>query len=428
MAAGLLDVVLKTARENGPTTLVTARIRIGAGSCLNPDSLAFGFEALAAGTPASGCGLEIEHLPTPMTCPTCGWEGERLDIAELVCPHCEPHPLRNTRHSRRPRRGKGQGPAGLGSGIGVIFLLPLPPPNHGGSPRHIAEGATTAPSAFGPQAPTTDLIVSGVANGRSHVRFRKGERVMRTLVLVAVLLGFAVLPARAAVYFSEDFEGGTVPTWRNWWCDGLTPNDSGPGFDLTVAGGNSAANGYFGLNLHTDRTSGSVILEPQIGPASGCLEFRFAIRPYVTGEPGNNGQRVYLSEVSMHDQDGPYCLGVTFGSLNGAYRIGAADAAASTVGTYIPGQWCFVTLHLDTATDRFDVVVDGPGVVGGHAALFNAPFVHVLDTVNYVQFWSDGNGSNDFGLDSVVLEDGACPPVPVENTSWGRLKKLYSDR
>jgi hydrogenase nickel incorporation protein HypA/HybF len=96
VAADLLDLVLKTARENGATTVVTARIRIGAGSCLNPDSLAFGFEALAAGTPASGCRLEIEHLPAPVACPACGWEGERLDVAELICPQCKGHPLRIT--------------------------------------------------------------------------------------------------------------------------------------------------------------------------------------------------------------------------------------------------------------------------------------------------------------------------------------------
>ena len=96
VAADLLDLVLKTARENDATTVVTARIRIGAGSCLNPDSLAFGFEALAAGTPASGCRLEIEHLPAPVACPACGWEGERLDVAELICPQCQGHPLRIT--------------------------------------------------------------------------------------------------------------------------------------------------------------------------------------------------------------------------------------------------------------------------------------------------------------------------------------------
>lgn len=96
VAASLLDLVLKTARDDGATTVLSARIRIGAGSCLNPDSLAFGFEALAAGTPASGCRLDIEHVPAPVTCPVCGWVGERLDVAELICPQCGGHPLRIT--------------------------------------------------------------------------------------------------------------------------------------------------------------------------------------------------------------------------------------------------------------------------------------------------------------------------------------------
>jgi hypothetical protein len=250
---------------------------------------------------------------------------------------------------------------------------------------------------------------------------------MRTLVLVAVLLGFAVLPARAAVYFSEDFEGGTVPTWMNWWCSGTTPNDLGPGFDLTVAGGNSAAGGAFGLNLHTDHTYGSVILEPQIGPASGCLEFRFAIRPDSTIVPGTNAHRVYLSETSRHVEESLLYFGVTFArNVSGVYSIGTPTPGWPHVGTYIPGQWCFVILRLNTTTDRFDVIVDGPGVVGGHAELLDIPFVQGFDTVNYMQFWQDGNGTSEFGLDSIVLEDCPPPPSPVENTSWGRLKKLYS--
>jgi hydrogenase nickel incorporation protein HypA/HybF len=96
VAADLLDLVLKTARENGATQVITARIRIGAGSCLNPDSLVFGFEALAAGTLASACRLEVERLPAPVACTSCGWAGERLDVAELVCPQCGGNPLRIT--------------------------------------------------------------------------------------------------------------------------------------------------------------------------------------------------------------------------------------------------------------------------------------------------------------------------------------------
>jgi hydrogenase nickel incorporation protein HypA/HybF len=96
IAESILDLVLRTARANGATTVVTARIRIGAGSCLNPDSLAFGFEALATGTPAAGCQLDIESMPAPVTCTSCGWTGERMDVTELECPRCQTNPLRIT--------------------------------------------------------------------------------------------------------------------------------------------------------------------------------------------------------------------------------------------------------------------------------------------------------------------------------------------
>lgn len=96
VASQLLDLVLQTAQDNGAARVVAAHIRVGAGSCLNPESLAFGFEALATGTLAAGCQVQIEHLPAPAVCPACGWEGERLDLADLVCPTCQGFPLRIT--------------------------------------------------------------------------------------------------------------------------------------------------------------------------------------------------------------------------------------------------------------------------------------------------------------------------------------------
>ncbi len=94
VASDLLDFLLQTARENGAATVKTATLRVGVGSCLNPDSLAFGFEALAAGTPAEGCRLDIVSQPAPVACPTCGWSGETRDLADLICPGCGGFPLR----------------------------------------------------------------------------------------------------------------------------------------------------------------------------------------------------------------------------------------------------------------------------------------------------------------------------------------------
>jgi hydrogenase nickel incorporation protein HypA/HybF len=96
VASDLLDLVLRTARENGAQRALAARLRIGAASCLNPDSLTFGFEALAAGTAAEGCRLEIERTPAEAACPGCEWRGSLGNIAVLACPGCGAEPVRIT--------------------------------------------------------------------------------------------------------------------------------------------------------------------------------------------------------------------------------------------------------------------------------------------------------------------------------------------
>jgi hydrogenase nickel incorporation protein HypA/HybF len=96
VAADLLELMLRTARENGAATVVSARLRVGAGSCLNTDSLLFGFEALSAETPAAGCRIEIEHVPAPAVCLQCAWSGELPDVSALSCPTCQAYPVRIT--------------------------------------------------------------------------------------------------------------------------------------------------------------------------------------------------------------------------------------------------------------------------------------------------------------------------------------------
>jgi len=88
VAAELLDFLLRTAAENGGGRVTAARLRIGAGSCVSPDSLRFGFDALAAGTAAAGCRLEIERPPAAGACASCSWRGEVADLDVLACPAC----------------------------------------------------------------------------------------------------------------------------------------------------------------------------------------------------------------------------------------------------------------------------------------------------------------------------------------------------
>ena len=93
MASELLDLLLRVATENAAHTVTAARLRIGAASCLSPDSLRFGFEALAAGTSAAACRLEITRVPAGASCVQCGWRGEVLELGDLACPSCATAPL-----------------------------------------------------------------------------------------------------------------------------------------------------------------------------------------------------------------------------------------------------------------------------------------------------------------------------------------------
>jgi hydrogenase nickel incorporation protein HypA/HybF len=93
VASELLDLVLDVAREHRAGVVTRARLRIGAASCLSPDSLRFGFEALSAGTPAGGCILEVVRTAAAVACSACGWKGAVLDLGDLACPECARAPL-----------------------------------------------------------------------------------------------------------------------------------------------------------------------------------------------------------------------------------------------------------------------------------------------------------------------------------------------
>ena len=93
VASELLDLVLRVAQEQAARQVTAARLRIGAASCLSPDSLVFGFEALAAGTAAAECRLEITRTPAGASCVQCGWRGALAELGGLACPDCRTTPL-----------------------------------------------------------------------------------------------------------------------------------------------------------------------------------------------------------------------------------------------------------------------------------------------------------------------------------------------
>jgi hydrogenase nickel incorporation protein HypA/HybF len=93
VAAELLELARRVAADEGARRVTVIRLRLGAASCLSPDSLSFGLEALAAGTATEGCRLEVERVPAPVSCPACGWRGEVRDMEGLICDLCRQTPL-----------------------------------------------------------------------------------------------------------------------------------------------------------------------------------------------------------------------------------------------------------------------------------------------------------------------------------------------
>lgn len=89
VAAKLIDLINGVVAEQSAEAAVVARLRLGALTCLNPDSLRFGFEALSRETPSEGCELAIEIVPADAECRECGWRGTVDDTSMLVCGDCQ---------------------------------------------------------------------------------------------------------------------------------------------------------------------------------------------------------------------------------------------------------------------------------------------------------------------------------------------------
>lgn len=75
VAARLVTIVSDTLAEAGAGHAESARVRVGALTCINPEALSFGFEALARGTAAEGCTLEVAEV-----------EGQELVLESVTVP------------------------------------------------------------------------------------------------------------------------------------------------------------------------------------------------------------------------------------------------------------------------------------------------------------------------------------------------------
>ncbi len=88
IAEALLGAVLRAAEAHAAKRVSRATVRVGALNGLSPAALHFGFEALAGGTPAAGCTLELVRVPAMARCRACAWQGE-LHEFDVICPQCD---------------------------------------------------------------------------------------------------------------------------------------------------------------------------------------------------------------------------------------------------------------------------------------------------------------------------------------------------
>lgn len=92
LCKGIVDAVKEQAAAHGFARATVVRLSIGALSHVEPEALAFAFDAAAAGTLAEGAKLEIEHPPGQAFCIHCEVQ---VNIAQRFdpCPQCGGHDL-----------------------------------------------------------------------------------------------------------------------------------------------------------------------------------------------------------------------------------------------------------------------------------------------------------------------------------------------
>ncbi len=87
IAQGILDIVLKTAAQHNGKKVTGIKLLIGQMTQIEPESLTFGFEALAIGTIAQGACLDISIVPLVGRCNSCNEEFS-IERYCFLCPHC----------------------------------------------------------------------------------------------------------------------------------------------------------------------------------------------------------------------------------------------------------------------------------------------------------------------------------------------------
>lgn len=92
LAQELVSLIEQVARANDAARVTRAVVEIGELASVVPEALAFAFEIARADTVASGCALQLAHVPLCVRCAACGYQGEaRRGL--VGCPRCDAVPL-----------------------------------------------------------------------------------------------------------------------------------------------------------------------------------------------------------------------------------------------------------------------------------------------------------------------------------------------
>ena len=93
LAQSIVDIVAGEARAQGFARVTRIRLAIGSLAIVEPDALAFGFDAVSRGTAAEGAVLDVDRPPGTGFCAQCGAQVEMSQRGD-ACPACGSHQVR----------------------------------------------------------------------------------------------------------------------------------------------------------------------------------------------------------------------------------------------------------------------------------------------------------------------------------------------
>jgi len=95
LAEGMLQLIEEAAAREGFGCVRTIWVEIGALSGVEPEAMAFCFDAVTRGSIAEGARFEIVHVPGRGLCLDCGRDTE-LEAVYDACRHCGAVPVQIT--------------------------------------------------------------------------------------------------------------------------------------------------------------------------------------------------------------------------------------------------------------------------------------------------------------------------------------------